>query len=361
MVRRARIRVENRRGSLRRVRLLCAARAPLALCVAAVAFAPIVAGSAGASATLLTIAMVAEGDAIFPTAYPIVDRVPPEGVVEMRVRGFHGYARAVAEQCLAGELRSCANRIPVQFDEDGEATFQYLIGNDFLPAVSTAGGCRANTGRCTIVVRSIDGQTRSEVQTIFIDSVAPPGTIEVTPSAGLSLDGEIVTVSVRNFPPGANVNAMMCASPSVVGDRCGAPGGIAAIAVGPDGSGETQLFIAPGPVGIDGARCFRGDTCGVSVASDSVFARAPVVPISFEGPIGARYSATKLALWLAIALLLIGVAALLLRRTDWSAVGEAAAPEIDDAEYADLDAIIAALPPEVEEVALVSPSPRRAS
>ena len=37
-------------------------------------------------------------------------------------------------------------------------------------------------------------------------------------------------------------------------------------------------------------------------------------------------------------------------RADWSAVGEAAAPEIDDAEYADLDAIIAALPPEEDEV-----------
>ncbi len=33
-------------------------------------------------------------------------------------------------------------------------------------------------------------------------------------------------------------------------------------------------------------------------------------------------------------------------RTDWSAIGEAAAPEIDNAEYADLDAIVAALPPE---------------
>jgi hypothetical protein len=44
--------------------------------------------------------------------------------------------------------------------------------------------------------------------------------------------------------------------------------------------------------------------------------------------------------------LLVAIAAWLLVRTDWAAVGEAAAPEIDGAEYADLDAIIAALPPE---------------
>ena len=35
-----------------------------------------------------------------------------------------------------------------------------------------------------------------------------------------------------------------------------------------------------------------------------------------------------------------------MRRTDWAPVGEVAAPEIDEAAYADLDAIIAALPPE---------------
>ena len=44
----------------------------------------------------------------------------------------------------------------------------------------------------------------------------------------------------------------------------------------------------------------------------------------------------------------------LIKRTDWSAVGEAAAPEIDDAEYADLDAIIAALPPEEDELVTTS-------
>jgi len=37
------------------------------------------------------------------------------------------------------------------------------------------------------------------------------------------------------------------------------------------------------------------------------------------------------------------------QRVGQAAVGEAAAPEIDDAEYADLDAIIAALPPEEDD------------
>jgi hypothetical protein len=81
-----------------------------------------------------------------------------------------------------------------------------------------------------------------------------------------------------------------------------------------------------------------------------VFARAPVVPITFAAPPGAAYDPTRLALGLALASILVAIAAWLILRSDWSAVGEAAAPEIDDAEYADLDAIIAALPPEEDEL-----------
>ncbi len=344
------VRLRWRSGALARVGRRCV----LALMLSMTVFASVASRPVGANATLPVVAMVAQDDAAYTTAYPIADRLPLNGVVEMRVYGFDEFARGVAEQCITGTFASCGNQIPVQFDEDGDARFQYLITNDFYPSVASAGGCRAGAGRCTIVVRSVNSDTRSEIQTIFIDAVPAPGRIEVTPSAGLSLDGEMVTVSVGNFPPGAQVSAMLCAAPSAVGERCGAPGAAAAMTVGSDGTGETQLFIEPGTVGADRARCFRGDRCGVSVASDSVFVRAPVVPISFEGPIGARYDSARLTLWLSFAMVLIAIAAWLLRRTDWSTVGEAAAPEIDDAEYADLDAIIAALPPEVEVEELVS-------
>ncbi len=88
----------------------------------------------------------------------------------------------------------------------------------------------------------------------------------------------------------------------------------------------------------------------MTVVSDDVFARAPVVPISFAAPPGADYDPARLVLGLAIATILSGIGAWLILRTDWSAVGEAAAPEIDDAEFADLDAIVAALPPEEDEL-----------
>ena len=74
-----------------------------------------------------------------------------------------------------------------------------------------------------------------------------------------------------------------------------------------------------------------------------------LTPISFADPPGAAYDPGRLALGLALAALLLAVAGGLILRSDWSAVGEAAAPEIDDVDYADLDAIIAALPPEEDD------------
>jgi hypothetical protein len=169
----------------------------------------------------------------------------------------------------------------------------------------------------------------------------------------LSLDGERVAVEVYDFPPGTAVTAVLCAAPDASGPRCGAPGPTAPIEIGADGTGRTTLFVGPGEVGDDRVSCARGDDCGISVVSDDVFVRAPVVPISFAAPPGAAYDPFRLALGLVLAGVLLLVAGVLLVRTDWAPVGEAAAPEIDDAEYADLDAIIAALPPEAEDLASV--------
>ena len=244
----------------------------------------------------------------------------------------------------------CFNQIPVQFDEDGIARFQYLATLSFLQGSPPAGRCRVGTAPCVIVVRSVEADRRGELQTIFGATAPSPGRITVTKADGLSLDGETVTVTVRNYPPGVTVRAMLCAAPEATLDRCGRPGPQAPLVVGADGTGRTELRIEPGPVGAVRASCTRGSDCGIAVASRDVFARAPVVPISFAGRGGASYDPARLALGLALAAILVGIAAWLLVRTDWSAVGEAAAPEIDDAEYADLDAIIAALPPEEDEL-----------
>ena len=284
----------------------------------------------------------------FPRSYDVADGLRSPTVLPMTVTGFEPFASATAAQCSQGVSQECGNWIPVQFDADGTASFQYLVTDTFLGSRPVPGGCRANAGLCTIVVRARIGGRTASIQTVFGDRVPPAGRISVRPASGLSLDGQRVRVRVRDFPAGSRVFAMLCAAPAATGSRCGAPGPAAGLVIRPDGTGSTELLIQPGLVGTDRVRCFRGDSCGVSVASSSVFARAPVVPISFAAPPGADYDSTRLVVGLGIALGLLLIAGGLLRRTDWSPVGEAAAPEIDDAEYADLDAMIAALPPEDE-------------
>ena len=158
----------------------------------------------------------------------------------------------------------------------------------------------------------------ASVRTLFYDEVPPPVAVRVAPSSGLK-PGDPVRVTVLGLLPG--VSARVCA-------------------------GEACAPVVAGTAELPAPRCGRGEVCSVTVASDAAFVQAVAVPLSYAAPPTADYSSTRLAAGLAVAGLLFGAALFLIRRGDWSAVGEEAAPEIDEAEYADLDAIVAALPPE---------------
>jgi hypothetical protein len=303
------------------------------------------AGGGRPAVALGPVVAIEAGAATFPASYDVADGLGPATVLRMRATGFEPFVRGVAQQCVDGSPTRCGNSLPVQFDEDGAAEFQYLVSDDFLAPLQVPGRCRADSAPCTVNVRALSGRDHGEIHTVFGDRVAPAGRISVTPSRELSLDGQTVTVTVDDYPPGARLDAMLCAAPDATGTRCGTPGPTAPLVVGANGTGRARLVIEPSRVGTEGAPCFRGDDCGVSVASAAVFARAPVVRISFAAPPGAAYDPTRLVIGLGLAIVLLVIAAVLLRHTDWSPIGEAAAPEIDDAEYADLDAIIAALPP----------------
>lgn len=284
-----------------------------------------------------------DGAEWFPDAYPAADGLPAPTVLQVRVGGFPGFARAQARQCvIAGEV-VCTAPVPVQFGEQGAAAFQFLVGDAFARG---AGSCRAGAPPCKLVVEEVGGATTASLQTVFGDTLPPPGRIRVTPRTGL-VDGQRVTVTVEGYPPGVRVQAMLCAPPDATGTRrCGPPGPTAPLQVRADGTGSTRLEIRSGPVGSLRVPCGWREVCGITVASDELFARAPVVEIRFAAPPGASYQTGRLAAGLAIAVLLLGAAVGLMLRTDWSPPDEAAAPEIDEAEYADLDALVAALPPE---------------
>ncbi len=291
-------------------------------------------------------------DLSFPTGYDALDRLDPITVVEVRVSGFSRFAVGRAVQCVTTVDTVCANEIPVQFAEDGTAAFQYLVTDHFTPEAEQ-GRCRALAAPCSIVVEETDGDDRAERHTVFADPSPspPPGTIRVEPRTGLD-DGDTVSVDVTDFPPGSELAVTTCAAPHATGgSHCDDPTTAAQIRVGPDGRGSTTVTVRSGAVGTEGVRCGgrHPRPCGISVWSPGRWPRAPVVPLEFARPPGPRYDATRLGAGLATAVVFIVVAGWLARRTDWSAIGEVAAPEIDDASYPDLDAIVAALPPEPEQ------------
>jgi hypothetical protein len=329
-----------------------------AAAVAAVAVVGIViVGAVGAAAAdpLVSVDLaVRDDDDEFPSGALAVGGLASGAVLRVRVEGFASHATAAVRQCVTTTTVVCGTPFPVQFDEDGRALFQYRVLDDFHAAVGPSGGCRAGAARCTLVVEESDGdsdedpddRTVADIDTVFVDAVPEPGVVRVSPVRDL-VDGERVAVRVSGYPPGAEVEARLCAAPAVDGRaRCGAPGPHVPIVVGPDGAGSATLVVHPGPVGTSGVECGRGRTCGIVVVGERTYARAAAVPISFAAPPGADYDPTRVVTGLGVAALLVGSAGWVIRRTDWSPVGELAAPEIDEAEYADLDAIVAALPPE---------------
>ena len=320
---------------------------PVAIVLVVLGAGDAVAAPRAAEDAIVRLSPRANDEDTFPTRYRVIDDLEGGMVLRARVVGFDSFAEGIAAQCVRGARAiECGNPFPVQFDEGGRALFQYQLRDDFHTRANESEACRAGGPRCFFVVRDVENGTTALIDTVFHGVVPAPGVIRVTPRSGLR-DGQTVTVAVAKYPPGAQVTAMLCVAPDATGSqRCGSPGPSTPLTVGSDGTGSTEIVVKQGPVGSQRVPCDREANCGISVASAEVFARAPVVPISFAGPTGAAYERNRVLVGIGIALLLIGIATWLLRRTDWSPPGEAAAPEIDNAEYADLDAIIAALPPE---------------
>jgi hypothetical protein len=275
-----------------------------------------------------------------------VGRLEPDTVLSMRVSGFPSFATAQARQCVVGAPARCGNAIPVQFAEDGTAAFQYLVHRDFASASGDACGVRG--APCSIVVENVDGEGRADLVTVFGGAVPEVGRIEATPGRGLR-DGQIVQVTASGQQAGAPLVVEVCeVPPGSDAARCGGPGRSARVQAAADGMATAPLRVRCGPAAV----------CAVRVRSDAAVVRTRPLTLGFATPPGASYDGRRLGLALAAAAVLLGAATWFLRRTDWAPVGEVAAPEIDDAAYADLDAIVAAMPPEEDLTDAVSPGRR---
>lgn len=274
----------------------------------------------------------------------VLDDLPTAAVLHLRVTGFEPFQRGVARQCHGdAESRRCGNGLPVQFDGHGIASFQYLVRAHV--GERDAGGCGLTDPPCLVTVTSIDGRRRAELLTVFGGRLPPPGTAVVEPRRGLR-DGERVTVELTGLPPGRLVTVTTCVAGSTPDrSRCGAPAPSTEVMLDADGAGRTQLAVTRGPVGALSLTCEQS-LCVIAVLEDRIGVRVDPVQVTFRALPGADYDPTRLGVGLGVAALLAAIASWLVRRTDWSPVGEGAAPEIDNAHYADLDAIIAVMPDE---------------
>ena len=108
-----------------------------------------------------------------------------------------GPRRAVRRRQWRGR---CGNQIPVQFDDDGEARFQYLVSNEFL----VAGSCPATAGPTPHRARSSCGRSRATraVRSRRSSSTRSlrRGASRSHPRRELSLDGERVHVDGPRLP-----------------------------------------------------------------------------------------------------------------------------------------------------------------
>lgn len=256
----------------------------------------------------------------------VVDRLASGGVVRIQARGYDSFEAGTVEQCVTerGQRPRCANRFPVQFDDDGAAVFQYRILDGFA-----AGRCRTGAATCHLAVRGGESSHLGRVQTVFVDSYRA-ARVRVRPDRGLEA-GQVVVVSVAGLAPGADAEVVFCAPPGRYdAPRCQAAG--ARLAVGVDGSGSARVAVAVGRIGIEGASCGTRRGCSVVVLSGNGFLSAPGVPVRYSLGPGPRYEAGRLVGGLAAVAALVAGALVLMRITDWAKPTEAATPEMDAAD-----------------------------
>jgi len=254
-------------------------------------------------------------------AFPLVSGLTSGSVVEVRAEGFAEFERGRIEQCVVELARqtACAPAFPVQFDIDGRADFQFAVVAEIAP-----GGCRVGQATCLLRLTGEESGRHGVAQTVVGEWV--PGTVSVTPDHRV-VEGQAVEVSVRGFPPGVSATAVLCAPPAPYDvERCTNPGPASTFAVDTEGSGRTALVVSAGRL------CGPGRRCGVTVVVGPGFVAAPAAPITFSTGPGVSYERDRVIPGVAVALVLVALAFVLARRTDWAKPTEADTPELDDAD-----------------------------
>jgi hypothetical protein len=262
-----------------------------------------------------------------------LDRLPNRSLLRISAAGFETFGRGYVEQCTVG---GCSNTFPVLFDENGSAVFQYLVVRSFATGLEPPSTCGATEASCVVHLRG-NGHS-AYLTTVFGDVTAAPPRVTVSPRAVDLVDGSRVRVTVAGFPPGERVQARLCAAPETHGSaRCGGAGPVVSFEIDALGNGHTAFVVREGRVGSDKVLCGRDALCGIVVAQQDSSLPAPVAPISFAGGPSARYDVTRSLVGLGGAFVLLALAVLLVRGTDWRKPTEADTPDLDQASFTEDD------------------------
>jgi hypothetical protein len=231
-------------------------------------------------------------------AVETVDRLSDGDVLVVRVADGEAGARAHVFQCrlTVDGFSSCRNQFPVQFGDDGTATFQYQLVD--------LGGCGA-TGACVVRVNDDEHDLAAYAFTVFGEPAPPPPEVTLTP-AGPYRPGDRITVTVTGVAPGTAIRAAFCAA---------ACSGETTVVADAGGTAETTTVI--------GDRC---NHCGVAVVGA---ASIRVVETAFTAPPGPAYDWIRLIGGLTVAVLLLLMAWRIVVIVDWRPPSEAEAPELD--------------------------------
>ena len=263
----------------------------------------------------------------FPPYQPVSGLVA-DAVVRVQVDGFDWHESGSARQCVVelAHQTACGEPFPVQFDGDGRADFQFAILDDIAP-----GGCRVGQPTCLLRVTGESPTRQASVQTVLVDRLTP-GEIRVDPAGPLA-DGQTVDVVVSGFPPRSTATAVLCAPPEVYdARRCAPPAPTSTFAIDAAGAGRTTLRVAAGRLGSDAALCGPRRSCGVVVVVGDGFVAAPVAPVRFSLGPGVEYERARVLFGAVTAMVLIGAAVVIVRRTDWTKPTEAATPDLDSSD-----------------------------
>jgi hypothetical protein len=221
---------------------------------------------------------------------PVLAGLEPADLVHVRVRGFPGLAPGALGLCDGGV---CREAVPILTDGDGNTDVAYRLGSD------------CGSSSCALVVDI--GGVGGIAPIVF--GAAPPAPVAVI---GVERAGSRVEVVVLGARPGASLTALACADDAIRRSTCRPLQDGAVVA----DAGGRATFTAAAPRAP--AQVVVADAgTGEAIAWPVAVPQAEVVVLR------PQYPRARVVTALVVALLLVMIAAWLIRSTDWGPPAEA--------------------------------------